>query len=117
MSTLKLTLKRKWFDLIASGEKTEEYREFKKYWVGRLSNGFKGALGGDFMNAHKCEAHVFRKFEAIEFRNGYARNAPRMTVECLGISIGKARPEWSDNYQGEVFVLKLGKILSVDNLK
>ncbi len=29
---LHLTLKKTWFDMIASGEKREEYREMKPYW-------------------------------------------------------------------------------------
>lgn len=36
MKTLTLSLKKKWFDMIASGEKTEEYREIKPYWEKRL---------------------------------------------------------------------------------
>ena len=36
MKTLTLFLKKKWFDMIASGEKTEEYREIKPYWEKRL---------------------------------------------------------------------------------
>ncbi len=36
MKILKLTLKKKWFDLILSGDKKEEYREIKPYWVRRL---------------------------------------------------------------------------------
>ena len=31
MSTLHLTLKKQWFDMILSGEKTEEYRDIKPY--------------------------------------------------------------------------------------
>ena len=33
MNTLHLTLNKKWFDMILSGEKTEEYREIKPYWT------------------------------------------------------------------------------------
>lgn len=32
MKTLHLALKSKWYDKIASGEKTSEYREWKAYW-------------------------------------------------------------------------------------
>ena len=32
MKVLHLVLKRKWYDMIASGEKIEEYREIKPYW-------------------------------------------------------------------------------------
>ena len=32
MSTLHLTLKKQWFDMILSGVKTEEYRDIKPYY-------------------------------------------------------------------------------------
>ena len=35
-STLHLFLKDKWYDLIKSGDKTEEYRDIKPYWLNRL---------------------------------------------------------------------------------
>lgn len=95
MSKLQLTLKKKWFDMIASNEKKEEYREIKPYWEKRLL--FKD------------------KFELVVFRNGYGKNAPRLVIECKGITKGSARPEWSDNWQGEVFIIKLGKIYQLDN--
>jgi hypothetical protein len=33
-------LKRRWFELIKSGEKTIEYREIKDYWTARLINAY-----------------------------------------------------------------------------
>lgn len=33
---LPLVLKGKWYDMIASGEKREEYREYKPYWRKRI---------------------------------------------------------------------------------
>jgi len=36
VKTLYLTLKKKWFDMIVSGVKKEEYRESKVYWLKRL---------------------------------------------------------------------------------
>lgn len=38
---LVLPIKKKWFDMIASGDKEEEYREIKPYWTSR----FMKALG------------------------------------------------------------------------
>lgn len=35
---LPLVLKSKWYDMIANGEKKEEYRDAIKYWFTRLSN-------------------------------------------------------------------------------
>lgn len=34
--TLHLVLKSKWYDMIASGEKKEEYREMTDYWKKRI---------------------------------------------------------------------------------
>ena len=33
---LTLTVSKQWFDMIVAGEKTEEYREIKGYWIVRL---------------------------------------------------------------------------------
>lgn len=124
MKVLHLTLKKKWFDMIASGEKKEEYRELKDYWGYRLcykapvpSGGYltkwqklrtgdKECLRSDFMPN-------FEKFDIVRFRNGYGKNAPVIEVECNGIEIGDGKPEWGAN--GESFIIKLGKILNQQN--
>ena len=94
MKILHLTLKKQWFDLIASGLKDEEYRELKQYWHARLQN---------------------KHYDAIEFRNGYQKNAPTMTVELKIITIGLGNPSWGAPETEEVYILKLGKILEVRN--
>lgn len=121
MKVLHLTLKKKFYDMIASGDKTEEYREIKPYWANRLTwqefhgeiscvNSLKDCI--HFDDACAYSTGVFRKnIEYIQFRNGYSKDAPTILVECNGITYGTARPEWSDNWQGEVFIIKLGKIL------
>jgi len=98
MKILHLTLKKKWFDMIASGEKKEEYREIKPYWIKRMHF--------DIWNT--------KPFDYIEFKNGYGKNAPKIRLECNKIEIGKAKPEWSDNCKGDVFIIKLGEILNQD---
>lgn len=109
--TLHLTLKKKWFDMILSGEKKEEYREFKHYWVSRLSVKYPGAVGGDFMSKHKDIAYRWKEFDIIMFTNGYSKHAPKIYVECKGISDGICKPEWSDNAQGTHIVIMLGKVM------
>jgi hypothetical protein len=89
MSTriLHLTLHRRWFDAIASGVKREEYRDIKPYWNRRL----------------EC-----RTYDEIHFRNGYAKDAAFMRVECLGLRRGQ--------FEGrEVHALQLGQILELRN--
>jgi len=85
--------------MIASGEKKEEYREIKKYWAIRLW------AWGNLLDEP-------REFHAVEFKNGYGKKAPKILVKWEGTKIGKAVPEWSDNWQGDVFVIKLGEIIS-----
>lgn len=104
MKTLHLTLKKKWFDMIASGEKKEEYREIKPFWIRRLHTIYK--------SDKSVEGNHQKPFDKVFFRNGYASNAPTMEVEFKGLDIGPAKPEWSDNWQGDVFIIKLGDIIS-----
>ena len=116
MKTLHLVLKRKWWDMIESGVKTEEYREVKPYWIKRLcytriSNPFVYCV-----TEHCCqecyenagEDYCAYPFDAVTFQLGYQKNAPRITFEIEEISIGKGNPAWGapDN---EVFIIKLGE--------
>jgi len=75
--TLNMTLKRKWFDMILSGEKKEEYREIKKYWNKRFLDNYNSIGHEEFEPEHT-------KYDTIVFRNGYAKNAPTIKIECLG---------------------------------
>lgn len=103
MKILHLNLKRKWFDMIASGEKTEEYREMKPYWQSRL------------VKEGYWHFQVVKDFDIIRFRNGYGKDAPTMDVEFLGgepADFGKR--EWGgfEHKTARIFILKLGKIIS-----
>lgn len=105
--------------MIASGEKKEEYREIKKYWIRRFCGDYWHGIENDLKKQPAINVGqedtvldlMVNKFDAVKFTNGYAKNAPSIMVECKGIEIGKAVPEWSDNWQGEVFVIKLGNII------
>lgn len=93
---LKLTLNKKWFDLIKSGKKTEEYREVKSHWIQRL--------------CHNGDLRRFKQYDQIEFRNGYQKDAPKLLIECKGISIGKPSGPGNELFTEDVFIIKLGKI-------
>lgn len=109
MKVLHLTLKKKFFDQILSGIKKQEYREIKPYWIVRLLSNIEYLT--DLEGVKNVEAR-FKSYDAIKFTNGYASDSPTFTIECKGISIGKAVPEWSNNWQGEVFIIHLGNIIS-----
>jgi len=97
--------------MIASEEKKEEYREVKQYWARRFTPLCNISINLIMAGKVQMDEKYFNKFDAVTFKNGYATNAPEMTIECLGIDIGKAKPEWSDNLEGYVFRIKLGKII------
>lgn len=107
--TLHLTLKKKWFDMIVSGEKKEEYREIKDYWAKRLTHFHSAELADMYKDRFRDGG--FKYYDNIVFRNGYSKNASTAIFEFKGVYIGKAVPEWSDNWQGDVFVIKIGKRL------
>jgi hypothetical protein len=97
---LHLTLKKKWFKLIASGEKKREYRQRKPYWEKRFldKNGF--AI----------------EFDEVHFKNGYRKNVPFLRVEWKSLSTIFG-DDWPGEH-GEIardgdFVINLGEILEV----
>lgn len=126
MRVLHLTLKKKWFDMILSGEKTEEYRDPKEYWLRRLCvwGGTPSMMCPKNWGANsktscwQCvseDGMKIRTFAAIEFRNGYSANAPTMLVECKGITTGIGKPEWGAP-EYSVFIIKLGEIIKTENV-
>ena len=86
MKILHLNLYRKYFDAIANGTKTTEYREVTPYWSKRLEG---------------------RHYDVIKFRNGYAKDAPTMLVEFK--SIGKVTFQTTSKY-----AIDLGEIIEVN---
>lgn len=104
MEILRLTLKKKWFDMIASGVKKEEYREIKRYWIQRLCNEVEYETGGSWDG-------VVNKFDCVIFKNGYSKNAPSIKVEWLGMKVSEGKYDWGAEPGKEYFVIKLGEII------
>lgn len=108
MRVLHLTLKKKWWDMIASGEKKEEYREVKEYWISRLYD-------HDIVSRNNVASYkkptTKREFDIVEFKNGYRKTAPTVRLYCEGIEIRSGRKEWGAEPGKEYFVIKLGEII------
>jgi len=120
--TLHLTLKKVWFDMILSGEKKEEYREIKPYWIKRLCPNdydltlFESIIPDNDKNpTFSCKK--FKEYDTITFKNGYAADSPEMIVELQGIQIEMGLASWGAELGKKYFVLSLGKKLSTKNLK
>ena len=102
MKTLYLPLKKEWYEMIESGVKTEEYREYKPYWSKRLTGVEYPLLSVRYGYLRANE----KGYTHIKFSYGYTKRT--MTFECRGITIGKGRKEWGAP-DSDVFVIKLGK--------
>lgn len=91
MKILDLPLKAKWYEMIESGNKKEEYREIKKYWIGRLAkcgghNSYEKT--GFYCKKAICFSCITRgngfhpkEYTHVRFRFGYT---PREIIEALG---------------------------------
>ena len=95
--TLHLVLKRKWWDMIASGEKREEYRTQSDYWIKRLVDG--EYYGSDGLNK-------YNPFENVCFHLGYTNTT--MTFRIAHIYQGYGVPEWGGGNE-RVFIISLGE--------
>lgn len=85
---LHLIVYAKWFKLIDSGVKTEEYRDMTPYWHKRLAG---------------------QQFSRVVVRNGYDTFAPQAAFEFAGLDIGYGNPEWGAPVGRTVFIIQLGK--------
>lgn len=116
-NTIHLPINREWFDMIHSGEKKEEYREFKPYWIRRLL-GDKNAYSDPWPKI--TEPMYFEKPEGIEtltLVNGYGKNRPTMVVELIDLDLKRPNPAWCPpGTEGLWFALKLGRVLETKNL-
>lgn len=83
---LQLTIKKKYFDEIFLGVKTEEYRVVKSYWSKRI---------------------IDKKYSHIIFTNGYSQNSPKIEVEYLGYEIKKIKHDFFGSKKVNCFVLKI----------
>lgn len=117
---LTLTVSKQWFDMIVSGEKTEEYRAPKSYWIKRLlvSNSdstdmklLAEAIDGRVDIISQC-IHTnfmgFKPYTHVLFINGYRKDSPRIEKEIESITIGKPKKglcpgKWLDH---EFFIIK-----------
>lgn len=99
---LHLPLKAKWYKMIESGVKTEEYREIKPYWCKR----FTGMDKPLFSFRYNYQQSNVKGYTHVKFSYGYTKRI--MTFEIQSITIGKGKTEWGAPAE-EVFKIKLGK--------
>ena len=120
---LQLSLKKQWFDLTASGVKTEDYREINEYWVNRfiiykaskeanieLSECIKNVTDIEWMNKYMFP--LFKNFTSNKMTLGYPSKNDFSRIkeyEHLGIEIGYGKQEWGAEPNKLYFIIKHGK--------
>ncbi len=122
MKILNLVLKAKWYDLIESGVKLEEYREIKEYWLRRfcwhrhlfaecipsetICPGTDCSCEECFRDS-RCVNGDFKFYPYTHVRFSYGYTSRTMTFEIKDIRIGIGNPEWGAPDK-EVFIIELG---------
>ena len=92
---LRLTLNRKWFEMVSSGVKKEEYRT-PSAWINSRVNSKK-------------------RYDVVEFRNGYRSDSPTVAVEYLGFRYRPGRAMWGAEQGLNYVVILLGRIIPAPN--
>lgn len=108
MKTLHLTLSKEPFEVMATGEKTREYRKPSQWMFSRLWQK-KGEINFEYYDP--------KQYDAVKFTNGYKPNSPYFIVEYKGFFQSEiyAKIPFSNGLIVSIepgdYVLKLGKIL------
>ena len=86
---LTLPIKKRWFDMILSGEKKEEYREMTQYYQVRFKNLWK-----------------FDQF------NSYSGDSPSCVAKCT-LRTGTGKMEWGAEPGKQYYILEIHEISDV----
>lgn len=96
---LTLPIKQKWFDMIVSGDKQEEYRAPSEYWRKR----FVSEL------VRQSKQRGFNGLK-VRIRAGYQKDADLAELTLSMITTGTGRPEWGAEPGVEYFVLHIKRV-------
>jgi hypothetical protein len=123
-NSLRLSLKRKWFEMTKSGVKTEDYRDVNHYWVKRLMTKKYNAIypiaeeAVDGILKHIEPNYLVKnhskRFDFNIMTLGYPKNGDTeriLKLEHKGIEIRTGNPEWGAEPNKLYFVIKHGSIL------
>lgn len=103
-----LPIKKKWFDMIVSGEKKEEYREIKPYWTRRL---LKSDIPFDLDKLlYKLKTGEGRFCKTVILKNGYRKSSSKIMCR-VEIYIGQGKKEWGAEPNKEYYVLEIKEVI------
>ena len=115
---LVLPIKKQWFEMIANGEKKEEYREIKPYYNRCLGNAIIGfPFTADIIeNFESIKSYDENQFKIVDiiFRNGYQKDSPQIKCKCK-LNIGMGKEEWGAEPNKKYYILVILEILEIKN--
>lgn len=106
---LNLVVANKWYDMIASGEKNEEYRTIKAYYINRLVEAKSEGSDEEYRKVSICpefdifisnakfkellekKTARFIHFTHVRFFKGYSKTRQSIEKEIESITIGEAK--------------------------
>lgn len=102
---LVLVLDFKWFDMIASGVKLEEYRDFKPYYQQRLLG--RAYQPGEKININRVrwelETHAAMMYRGVILRKGY-NTGQTLKKECK-FRFDYGNPDWGATPKKLYFIM------------
>lgn len=107
--TIYLPLQKKWFDMIASGEKKEEYREVKGKYIDQfceLLNVHEPNKSNDFCIGYHLKWP--ETYDKVVFTLGYPKKGVaerRLEFNNPKVRIGTGKPEWGAKPDKRYFVI------------
>ena len=101
---LTLPIKQKWFDMIMSGEKLEEYRDIKPYWTKRLN------ISPIILNIENLvkdgDINLTHVVHECKIRAGYNKSSPTATI-YYWVDIGSGKENWGAEPDVEYYRLHI----------
>ena len=98
---LLLPIMKKWYDMILSGEKKEEYRNLTTYYLKRFQT--QGMIADDAASIIPCD-------RLICFRNGYSSSSPQFFARCT-LRVGTGKPDWGAEDGKKYYILQIHEII------
>lgn len=98
---LTLPIKKKWFDMIVSGEKKEEYRTINEYYGKRFQK--LGLIDKD--------GFLTDNYARIILRNGYGRNVPEVQV-VVSLGVGYGWEKWGADPYEVYYILRIMNVFA-----
>lgn len=104
-------IKGKWFYLIRTNQKLEEYREIKPYYENRFKRVFRVSYDTFTGLLKNEEGEIIEETgkKWLGLKNGYSDRAPVIYI-FASLTVGSGKPEWGAEKGKRYFILKIHSV-------